>query len=821
MHTLLLDLKYSIRTLAKQPLVSAVMIILVVLGIGANTSIFSFVNATLLRPIQGVRDPASLVSVYTSDYSSGLYGTSSYPDYLDFRDQGDSFVGLAAHSRQRLLARVGDDFEPLSGHGVSGNFFTVLGITPTLGRLLTTSDNLPGANLQVAVISHGYWQRRFGGTADVVGTTLILNNQPYTIVGVSSADFSGVTVDSRPDVWIPIANRGAEILDRRSSRWLRIVGRLSPEATVERAGVQMIAIMARLAEQYPGSNKGTLQAPDRPRPVTVTSAARLGPQMRDQIELVAWLLMAVAGMVLLIACVNMANLLLARASVRRQEIAVRLSLGATRSRLVRQLVTESMLIAFIGGGVALLITDWIGNLIPGLLPQGDGLNLNFVIDQRMMLFTLSLTVITGLLFGIIPSFQASNPDLIASLKSSVEIPLRRFGRIGLKNTLVVLQIGLSLMLLIGAGLFLRNVQLAAGAEVGFNPENLLVVSTDVSNAVDSPEKGIMFYDQLPERLNAIDGVQSVTLSATTPLVRWARTTFLFEGYTPLENEDMELPYNVTGTNHFSTLQIPIIQGRDFTQRDGREGARVIIINQVAAMRYFPGQDPLGKRVYLPESADESIEHEVIGVVGTAKYWNVREDPQPFLYQPFAQAAASRTSRMRVLIRTAGDPVDAIPAVRTVIKNTNRNVPILDVTTLNEVIGESLALDRMIMVISSIFGIVALVLAMVGLYGVMSYAVSRRTREIGIRMAVGARQSDVLGLILRNGMFMIVIGVSTGLVASVGVTRFIASMLHGVTTTDPLTYVTVTAVLIIVAVVACYLPAHRATKVDPLRALRYE
>lgn len=818
MQTLLADLTYSVRMLTKQPVVSLVMIILVFLGIGANTSIFSFVNATLLRPIQGVESPGTVVAVYTSDYSSGRYGTSSYPDYLDFRDQTDAFSDMAAHSRQRLLARVGDEFEPLSGQSVSGNYFSLLGITPVVGRLLNAGDDVVERNHEVAVISHGYWQRRFAGNAGVVGTALTLNNQKFTIVGVTSPDFGGIMIDSRPDVWIPMANRGVEVLDRRVSRWLHIIGRLKPQVTIEQAGTQMSSVMVRLAEEYPGSNRGTLQAPDSPRPVTVVSAARLGPQMRDRIGLVAWLLMAVAGVVLLITCVNMANLLLARASVRRQEIAIRLSLGATRTRLLRQLITESMLIASIGGGLALLFTHWAGDLIPALLPQGDGLNLNFAIDDRMLLFTAGLTMVTGLLFGAIPSFQASNSNLTTSLKSAVEIPLPRIGRIGLKNALVVVQIALSLMLLIGAGLFLRNLQLAASADIGFNPDNLLVVSTDVSNAVETPAQALMFYDQLPERLMAIDGVQSVTLSAAIPLVRWARATFFFDGYTPQENEDMELPYNVTGVNHFSTLQIPVVQGRDFTERDGREGSKVVIINEVAAERYFPGQNPIGRMVFQPISRTERLELEVIGVVGTAKYWNVREDPKPFLYQPYPQEP---TPRMNVLVRTVTDPVNAITAVRTTIKDVNRNVPILNMTTLYEVIGEALALDRMIMVLSSIFGTVALVLAMVGLYGVMSYAVSRRTREIGIRMAVGAQQTDVVGLILKSGVLMIATGITLGLVASVGVAGLLANMLHGVSTTDPFTYATVTLVLIIVALAACYLPAQRATKVDPLRALRYE
>lgn len=811
---MLRDIKYALRMFGRKPGFTAVILLLLILGISANTTIFSFVNATLLQPIQGVEASDRLVAVYTSDYSSGLYGGSSYPDYENFRDQNDVFTGLTAYATTSLLARIGDDFEPLSGFSVTGNYFDVLGVSADMGRTMTPADDNQAAGDAVVVISHGFWTRRFGAAPGVLGTTITMNNEPYTIIGVIAENFTGTRIDMRPDVWVPMALRRAELLTSRGARWLRMIGRLKPEVTLAQAQAQMTTIMGHLGQEYPDTNIGTLRAPGEPRPMTVTYESPLGPQMREQIGLVSILLMSVVGIVLLIACVNIANLLLARATVRRREMALRLALGANRKHLIRQLLTESMLLALAAGIMGLLVTHWAGGLIPGLLPDGDTLNLNFSIDQRMMLFTFGISILTGMVFGLIPALQSSNPSLIAGLKNEIAAPIRRFGRFGLRNVLVVVQIALSVMLLIGAGLFIRSLRNAATTDLGFNPENLLVATVDVSNAFENPEQqGMQFYSQLAERIEGLPGVKSVTLSAATPLVRWARTVFRFDGYVPEDSEDMELPFNVNGLNYFSTVGVPLIKGRSFTNQDRMGGAPVIILNETAAQRYFAGRDPIGKRVTYRRT-----ELEVIGVAGTSKYWNIREAPKSFLYLPFLQ---NPRPAMRILVRTESDPLDAIPAVRTAIKDFNKNVPIMSITTLNEVISKALAIDRMMTVLSSMFGGLAMIIASIGLYGMMTYTVSQRIREIGVRIALGAQGDDVLKWIVKQGMVMAVLGVVVGIGGALAVTHFLSSMLYNVSATDPVTFTVVCALLAGIALLACYIPARRATKVDAMTALRYE
>ena len=816
MRTLWQDIRYGFRMLWKSPGFTLVAVITLALGICANTTIFSFANALLLRPLPGVEDPHRLVAVYTSDYSSGRYGSSSYPDYLDFSSQSDVFSGLAAYSDAVANLIAADEAERVGGTFVTGNYFTVLGVKPVLGRLLMPEDNTtPGAH-PVIVISRALWERRFGSDPAILGKTLILNGRPYTIVGVASESFRGLRLGSPQEFWVPMMMESPSLLKERGSRWLGIIGRLKPRATLEQAQAQISTIGDRLARAYPQTNLGTLDQPDQPRPMTVETESRIGPQQRSMIILASWLLIAAVGFVLLIACANVANLLLARAAVRRREIAIRLALGASRLRLVQQLLTESMLLALIGGTVGLLATLWTADFIPSFFTASEVGELDTSLDQRVLSYTLLVSLLTGVLFGLMPALQATRPNLLEALKTETGGAVRRFGRFELRNMLVIAQVALSLVLLICAGLFVRSLRNAVTADFGFDPRNVMLASVNMTGAQLSKEQGKLFYQQLQERVGTLPGVRSVSLTRIVPISGGGqRRSVRIEGYQPKPNEDRELNTNVVGLNYFQTMGIPILQGRDFSPQDTEEKPGVVVVNEEFARRYFPGQNPIGKRLrWSPK--DPNLE--IVGVVKTAKYRKLREDPLPFIYIPLAQ---EYQQGMTLLVRTASEPLAIVPAVRAEIKSLNKYLPVFSVKTMTEHIGTALAAERMMAVLLGVFGFTAMLLAAIGIYGVIAYGVTQRTREIGIRIALGAQAGDVLKLIVGHGLKLTLIGILVGLVGSFALTRVISSLLYGVSATDPVTFAVISLSLTTVALLASYIPARRATKVDPMVALRYE
>jgi macrolide transport system ATP-binding/permease protein len=799
--------------IVKAPTFTLLATLALALGICANTTIFSLINGLLLRPLTGVKDPERIVSVYASDYSSGLYGASSYPEYIDIRNQADAFESLAAFAQTVFTAPGEAEPERLNGVVATGNYFEVLGVRAQLGRTLQPADDR-AENAQTVVISDALWQRRFNRDPGVMGQTLSLNDQPYTIAGVVEPSFRSLRLGPLPELWLPMGPASQYVRNGRDGRGIEIIGRLNPGVTLDQAQTQLATIAARLAQAYPESNLGTLERPNEPRPITVVRAARIQSGGDAGIVRISFLLFAVVGLVLLIACANVANLLLARASVRRREIAVRLALGASRRRLVRQLLTESLLLALLGGAAGLLATSWTSGLLPKFFPNNEAAGLDLSLDWRVLVFTLGVTVLTGVLFGLVPALQATRVNVLPSLKDDAGVHGRRLRRLGLRDALVISQLALSLVLLISAALFVRSLQVAVSFDPGFAAQNLLFASMDTSVAKLNKEQTLAHYDQMLERTGTLPGVQSVTLSGIVPITGGGyRRKIQPEGYQPQPNEDTEINTNVIGAKFFETIGIPFVAGRDFSEQDKAGGPSVVIVNEEFARRYYGG-NAVGKRLkYRSEEFSE-----IVGVVRTAKYRNVHEQPLPFVYIPLGQ---DFQPDMTLVVRTAGDPLVLAGSLRSEMLALNKDVPVFSVQTMSELIGGQLAADRMIAVLLSIFGAGALLLAAIGIYGVMAYSAAQRTREIGIRIALGAERRDILKLIIGQGIFLISIGAGLGLALALAATRVLQSLLFGVSATDPLTFGSVVLVLVGVALLACYLPARRATKVDPLVALRYE
>ncbi|HEX7315758.1 MAG TPA: ABC transporter permease [Pyrinomonadaceae bacterium] len=832
MRTLLQDVRYGARALWKSPGFALVAALSIALGIGANTAIFSLVNATLLRRLP-VAEPERLAYVF-SGMPGGLYSTASYPDYQDFRDNNDVFEGLAA--RGGISASLGDadGADLVVGSIVTGNYFEVLGVSAARGRAITSEDDrTPGAH-PVVVISHGLWQRRFGG-GEVVGREVKLNGQQFNVIGVLPAEFTGIDQGRADDIYVPMSMqalmrppRGGysgemnpDLLKVRGNRWLWMTGRLKRGVEPEQATAALAAVSKQLEETYPDTNRG--------RVVTLTRAGEGDPESRASLVSVARLLLSVVGIVLLIACANVANLLLARASGRRKEMALRLALGASRWRVVRQLLTESVLLSLAGGAAGLMLALWAIDLMkaapppPGALPVAP----DFVVDVRVLFFTLALSALTGVLFGLAPALQASRPDLVPALKDET-VSLDRGRRFSLRSLLVVAQVALSLVLLVGAGLFLRSVRHARAIDPGFDADQLLVAQLNINLLRYTRAQGREFYRQVVERVAAQPGVESVSLARNVPLTGSASTRgLLLEGQAGEGNDlrsensapvngNSTVGVNVVGLDFFKTFGVPLMRGRDFATSDTEESPSVVVVNEAFVARHLAGQDPLGKR--LSFNGARGPWREIVGVARDSKYYTLGETRTPFVYLPLAQ---NHETGMALVVRAAGEPSALAASVRREVQSLEKNLPVGDARPMTEVIGAALYAARTGATLLTGFGLLALVLAAVGLYGVMSYSVSRRTREVGIRMALGARRADVLRLVLREAMVLVAFGVALGLAGAWAASRLLAGFLYGVSTTDPVAFLGTTAVLVAAALLACLVPARRATKVDPMVALRYE
>jgi predicted permease len=812
METFWRDLQYSLRALRKRPGFTLTVVITLALGIGANATIFTWIKAVLLEPLPGIEQPERLVEIWGATHNNSAL-SSSYLDYLDFRDRNVVLSGVAAHQVQPLNLGRGRKPERIWGAVVSGNYFNVLGVRAILGRtFLPEEDRTPNSH-PVAVIGYGLWQRDFGADPNVIGRTITLNEHDFTIIGVTPKEFGSPFSGIALDVWVPVMMKDYVALPHfsltdRGSRWLMVLGRLKPGATVPQAQANIGGIARQLERIYPQTNDQL--------GVAVYSHTQSPFSLKRSLQSALAILMAAVAVVLLIACANVANLLLARAASRRKEIAVRLALGGSRWRLVRQMLAESLVLASLGAAVGLMIAFGTARSLPAFLPPyGIGLSFDTRPSAVVFAFTLVLTVITTLLFGLAPTLQASKPDLVAALKENAGGLGRGQHKVSLRHGLVMTQMALSTVALISAGLFVRSLREAYEADPGFDPHRVLLASFDPFLSGYDESHGREFYRRLVEHVRTVAGVQSVTLARRLPLTTSgiAFANVAIDGYAPAKDEDMHLNYETVGPHYFQTMRIRLVSGRDFDDRDDEHARGVAIINETMAQRYWPGANALGGRLRLNKGWLE-----IVGIAGDVKNRTLNETPKPFLYLPFLQ---DYRSNMILVVRTAAEPEKMFHAVRAEAARLDPQMPMFDAKTFEEHIGISLFLQRMAATLLSIFGVLALSLAAVGLYGVMAYTVSERTRELGIRISIGAKRSDVLKLILGQGLRSSVFGMVGGLLTALIVTRFSAHLLYGVSAADPVTFALIAILLTGVALVACYFPARRATKIDPIIALRYE
>jgi putative ABC transport system permease protein len=816
------DIRFAIRSALRNPALTAVIVISLALGIGANTTIFTLINAVFLRPLP-VRDPAQLAQVFTVMPKSTAFQSVALANYRDFRDNVPEFAGLAAY--QFIGANLAGGTEPLSigGQLVTGNYFQVLGVDAAIGRTVTFRDDTTLGVSPVVVISAGLWKRAFGSDPSVISRTVTLNGFPFTVIGVMPAEFKGLQTLGIVDFWVPLAmheqlvtgETARTFYTARNSLVFQVVGRLAPGVTLERARQAMKAMAKRLEEQYPTENEG------RSVELFPLTQAALGVSGRDDLVRSGGLLLAATGLVLLIACGNVASLLLARAMERRKEIAVRLSLGAPRWRLIRQLLAESGVLAVLGGAAGILLASFGRDLLWSFRPAGlrdDFLDLTM--EPRVLWFTVALSLATGILFGLVPALQGSRIDLVSAIKSQPETPSssgrRSFG-LDLRDAVVTLQVAVSLVALIGAGLFLRSFQEAQRLNPGFRIEGLAVMFVNAGAQGYSPERGMQFFRATVERVRQLPGVQGASWGEAVPQFSGqavSRRIFPEGREMPQELRSLFVPFNGIWPGYFATIGIPILKGRDFTEAD-REGAGLVaIINETTARMYWQGDDAVGKR--FKHRLNPNF-YTVIGVAQDAKYGSIGAATQPHLYYPVLQYY---TPAMTLVVRVSGDPRAVLPTVRQVLRQMDQTMPLPAALTMTDVLRDNLWTARLGAMLLAVFGLLALTLTVVGVYGVMAYSVTQRTHEIGIRMALGAAHADVLRMVLRHGLKLTLVGVVIGLATAFGATRFIASLLF-VSPTDGLTFTAISALLAAVAMVASLLPARRAARVDPLVALRRE
>ncbi len=831
------DGRYGARMLMKQPGFTLIAVLTLALGIGANTAIFSIINAVVFRP-RPVAQPERLVELYKSD-ARHTYQNSAYQDFLIFREQGEVFSGLAAYSLRMFKLGGVDEVEQVIGEVVSGNYFDLLGVRAFSGRtFLPEEDQTPGSH-PVVVISHGLWRRRFGADPALIGKTITINNQALTVIGVAPPQYTGMFRVLATEVWLPVMmipqlepQSGMSKLNSRGSSWLFIVGRLKPEATLQQARARVDLIVRQLREAYPEAwrEKRVESGETLERSVIILpeSETRIHPDAHAAAYAFIALVLTIINLVMLIACMNLANLLLARSTVRSKEIAVRLALGAARWRIVRQMLTESVLLAALGGATGVLLAVWsMGALAASLpaLPEGIRFAIDLRLDWRVLLYTLVFSFLVGLLFGLAPALQASRPNVFAALKDGADVFAGARGQSRLRNGLIIAQVALSVVLLAGAGLVMRSVRNLHPINLGFDSLNLVVAPMKLEERQYDRARSQDFYRRLAERARVLPGVRAVAFVDHVPngLDR-SRGSVGIEGYQPGPGEDMQLDRNIIGPGYLTAMNIPITQGRDFDERD-RDGAPcVAVVNEALARRYFAGGQALGKHLtkFGWRQPDQSCE--IVGVVRDNKFQSLRKEPLPWYAFALFQSHWTRTT---MLVHSEGAPENLVPAVRRTIQSLDQTIVITDVLTLSDTFGPLLYFYRLFGLLVGACGLLAILLAVIGIYGVVAYAVSRRTREIGIRMALGADKQKILRLVMRQGMILVGSGLSAGLLLALALTRVLTSsvfeipLLNGVSATDPLTFGSIALLLIVVAQLACWVPARRATTVDPMVALRCE
>jgi len=813
MSTLIADIRYSFRSLLKSPGLTLAAILSLGLGIGANTTIFTWVQAVLFRPIPLAADP-STIRIAAMENREGQSRSWSYPNYVDFRDRA-RMIDVVAQDDRTFNIAVDDTAERAWGGMVSGNYFDVMGIRPAAGRFFTAKDDVTPGGHPVAVLSYSLWQRRFAGDPSMVGKQVTINNTPITIIGIAPEGFIGSFLGVATAAWVPMAMQkemmGGDTMNQRGNGWFQTIVRLKPGVSPQQAQAEASSIMAQLEQEYPDFNEGRrlriVQTWEAPFGAGTVLAPLLG------------VLSILVALVLVIACANVANLLLSRAVSRRREVAVRLSLGASRARLVRQLLTESFMLAAFAGIIGVVMAYWTMDVIMAFVPPVDmPIDLGLRMDGTTLVFAMMVSMVTGLVFGLAPALQASSNQTINALKEE--------GRSGsggrltgkLRSSLVVAQVAVCLVLLVGATLFLRSFIAAQSLSPGFDASHVVTASMDMFPSGYTGDRHREFQRRAIEAISAIPGVQSAALGSRLPLGFGGNnsTSVGVEGYVPRENEEIVINYSTVGPKYFETMGIPIRQGREYNDTDTLQSPRTLVINESMARRYWPQGNALGGKIRLGQNLAE-----VIGIVADSKYSSINERPLPQLFFPMSR---SETSTLRLFVKTSGDPAPMVAEVRNAIRGLDASLPVYDARTLNEHMQVAVFAQRMAADLLGAMGVLALLLAAIGLYGVMAYAVSQRTQELGIRLALGASPGSLLGMIVRQGMKLTTIGLAIGLALALGAFGSIGAvrtLLPGISPLDPLTFVAVPVVLGLIALLASWIPGRRAGKVDPLVALRYE
>jgi macrolide transport system ATP-binding/permease protein len=840
LRDLMQDVRYGLRTLLHNPAFTIVAIVSLAIGIGANTAIFSIFNSLILRP-RPIADPEQIVELFTSERGGNYEGTS-YPSYLDFRDHGGVFTGLAAYGiRQYRFGDGTDNVEQIWGELVSANYFDVLGVPLARGRGFVAAENeVPGRD-PVVVISHGLWQRRFSSDPDLVGRAVVLNGHRLTVVGIAPPQYTGGVRGLASEVWVPIMmgpqlepRYGDGLLTRRS-RYLVSIGRLKPDVSLEQARARFEVLSRDLQAAHPDEWASVQPQTGRVRELVVSvfpeRDTRLPPGVLEGAYGAAALVFVIVNLVLAIACMNLAGMLLSRALSRRKEIAIRLAIGASRRRIIRQLVTESLLLSSIAGIAGFVIAIWlVGALLAFAppLPEGIRIAVDLGLDWRVFAYAAGFSTLTGILFGLAPALHSARTEVSTVLKNDATAFTVVHRRARTRTMLVVAQLALSLLLLIGASLLLRSLENVRPTRLGFASDNVLVAWLNLTDVGYDLPRTQTFYRELLERTTALPGVQTATLVDAMPggfMNRQRRGTEI-EGYQAAPGEDLQLDAASVGPRYFTHLRIPIVEGRDIDDRD-REGAPcVAVVNEVFARRYFGGRSPLGKHLAKVESFRTPARSDcaIVGVVRDDDWQSLQKDARPFYWTASQQ---SMRPRMFMLAHTDGDPAAHIATVRQIIRSIDPRIPVADIQPLGGVFAAMLYPFQLVALLLAACGGLALVLATLGIYGTVSYSVAQRTREVGIRKALGAAGSDILKNVVGEGMAVVAVGLAIGLAMSVGLTRVLQSalfdtgLLFGIEATDPLTFAGVTFLLAVVAAVACFIPAQRAARVDPTVALRYE
>jgi putative ABC transport system permease protein len=809
------DFRYALRMLTKSPGFTVVVVLTLALGIGANSTIFSWISSTLLNPIPGVTRTANLVTVMRGELTDHPSPPFSYPDFRDLRDSSRSFAGLLGYH---------DDFMSLTGAGkperiygalTSINYFDVLGLRPIIGRGFLPDEEQQRTGAMVAVISYSVWQNHFGLDPSVVGKTIQINRHSYTIIGVTPWEFRGCKTGLRTDIWIPLtmdqAVWGSNRPDDRGTFWLNVLGKLRPGITDRQAEAELNLLMQGIAERFPEAHR------DSPNQITLDPLWRSPFGVNGYLYRVLPMLVGLAAVLLLLACANVANLLLVRSVARRREIAIRLSMGATRGQLVRQLLVESLMLSLSGGILAILMTIWTAHSLAAFFPPTTlPLTHDAHLDQRVLLGTTAVSILTALIFGILPAIRSSSLPVQAVLKEEANNVSLSFHKSRLSSSLVIAQISLSLLLLVCAGLFTRSLQKAQQSDPGFEPDHVLLASYELSPAGYTRTTSVIFNRGVLAKLAALPGVEAVTLADFSPLSFSIHTEYLqLQGYVPQPHESMEISRAIVGPNYFHTMKTSLISGRDFTDGDAPESQRVAIVNQALADRYWPGEDAIGK-----QASDGDQRFTIVGVARNAKYRLLTYAAEPVIYLPMYQAYRS-TQDTTIHVRVSGSPRAMAFPVEQAVHELNPELPLFNVNPLTVTMKFGTIFEHVAATFAGSFGLLAMLLAAVGIYGVVAYTTRQRTREIGIRMALGAEKVQIYRLVLGQGLRLMLAGLVVGMALSLIVTRLLKSKLYAVGSTDALTFASVAVLLSVVTLIACHIPARRATSIEPTVALRCE